>query len=68
MKVTLPILKLFLVLMGVQSAFAQAGPQGPGKTGNPSPEQEVITLSKDKWQWMAAGTPTCAQVGAATLV
>ena len=53
MKVTLPVLGLFLVLMSVQSAFAQAGPQGPGKTGNASPEQEVITLSKDKWQWMA---------------
>lgn len=53
MKVTLPILRLFLVLMSVQSAFAQAGPQGPGKTGNSSPEQEVITLSKNKWQWMA---------------
>jgi len=53
MKVTLPVLGLFLVLMSVQSAFAQAGPQGPGKTGNSSPEQEVITLSKDKWQWMA---------------
>jgi hypothetical protein len=32
MKVTLPVLGLFLVLMSVQSAFAQAGPQGPGKT------------------------------------
>jgi hypothetical protein len=53
MKVTLPILRLFLVLMSVQPAFAQAGPQGPGKTGDSSPEQEVITLSKDKWQWMA---------------
>lgn len=53
MKVTLPILGLFLVLMSVQPAFAQAGPQGPGKTSNSSTEQEVITLSKNKWQWMA---------------
>ena len=53
MKVTPPVLGLFFVLMGVQSAFAQAGPQGPGKTGNSSAEQEVIALSKDKWQWMA---------------
>jgi 4-carboxymuconolactone decarboxylase len=53
MKVTLPILGLFLVLMSVKPAFAQAGPQGPGKTNNSSTEQEVITLSKNKWQWMA---------------
>ena len=53
MKVTLPVLGLFLVLMSVQSAFAQAGPQGPAKTSNSSAEQEVIALSKDKWQWMA---------------
>ena len=53
MKVTLPILGLFLVLMSVQPVFAQAGPQGPGKTSNSSTEQEVITLSKNKWQWMA---------------
>ena len=39
--------------MSVQPAFAQAGPQGPGKTSNSSTEQEVITLSKNKWQWMA---------------
>jgi 4-carboxymuconolactone decarboxylase len=53
MKLTIPILGLFLVLMSVQSAFAQAGPQGTGKTGTSSLDQEVITLSKDKWRWMA---------------
>jgi hypothetical protein len=53
MRVELPVLGLFLVLMSVQSAFARAGPQGPGKTSNSSTEQEVITLSKNKWQWMA---------------
>ena len=53
MRVTLPVLGLLLVLMSVQSAFAQAGPQGPGKTSNSSTDQEVITLSKNKWQWMA---------------
>ena len=53
MKVARPVLVLFLVLMSVQSAFAQAGPQSPVKTSNSSAEQEVITLSKDKWQWMA---------------
>lgn len=53
MKVTFPALGLFLALMSAQSVFAQAGPQAPGKTSNASAEQEVITLSKDKWQWMA---------------
>jgi hypothetical protein len=53
MKVTLPVLGLFLVLMSVQSAFAQAGAQAPAKTGHSSAEQELITLSKEKWQWMA---------------
>lgn len=53
MKGKSPILGLFLLLMTVQSAFAQAGPQAPVKTNNSSAEQEVITLSKDKWRWMA---------------
>lgn len=33
---------LFLFVVGVQSAFAQ-----------PTAEQEVTQISKDKWQWMA---------------
>jgi hypothetical protein len=53
MKVTLPVLGLFLALMSVQSAFAQAGPPGHGKTSNSSAEQDLIALSKEKWQWMA---------------
>ena len=53
MKVTPPVLGLFLVLMSVQSVFAEARPQGPGKTSTSSAEQEIITLSKNKWQWMA---------------
>ncbi len=54
MRVHPPVLGLFLLLlMSVQPAFAQAGPQSPGQTGNSNPEQEVITLSKNKWQWMA---------------
>jgi hypothetical protein len=53
MKAQSPILGLFLLLMTVQSAFAQAGPQASVKTINSSAEQEVITLSKDKWRWMA---------------
>jgi len=47
------ILGLFLVLMAVQPAFAQAGPQAPAKTSLSSAEQEIVTLSKDKWRWMA---------------
>lgn len=49
MKITFPVLGLCLGLMSARSASAQA-PQGPGKTG---PEQEVMALSKEKWQWMA---------------
>jgi hypothetical protein len=37
------ILGLFFIIMGTQSTFAQSTPQ----------EQEIIKLSKDKWQWMA---------------
>jgi hypothetical protein len=50
---SLPILGLFLAMMSVQSTFAQAGPQGTAKTSNSSAEQELITLSQDKWRWMA---------------
>ena len=53
MNVALPVVGLFLVLMSVQSASAQAGPQAPAKASNSSAEQELIALSKDKWQWMA---------------
>ena len=34
---------LFLIIMCAQSSFAQ----------NASTDQEIIKLSKDKWQWMA---------------
>ena len=40
------------MMMSGQSA-AQAGPQSQATTGDAAAEQEVITLSKDKWQWMA---------------
>jgi len=36
-------LGLFLIMMGIQSSFAQ----------NASAEQEIIQLSKEKWQWMS---------------
>jgi hypothetical protein len=53
MKAKLPILGSCLLVMSVASTFAQPGPQAPVKTNNSSAEQEVITLSKDKWRWMA---------------
>ena len=53
MKATLPILGSCLLVLSVVSAFAQARPQAPVKTNDSSAEQEVITLSKDKWRWMA---------------
>jgi hypothetical protein len=37
------IIGLFLILVGTQMSFAQ----------NPTEEQEIINLSKEKWQWMA---------------
>ena len=49
----LPILGMCLLVMSVLPAFAQAGPGSAAKTTGTNPEQEVITLSKDKWRWMA---------------
>jgi hypothetical protein len=37
------ILGLLIVIVSVQSSFAQ----------NTAADQEIITLSKDKWQWMS---------------
>jgi hypothetical protein len=53
MKAKLPILGLSLLVMGVLSAFAHAGPHGSPQTNNSSAEQEIIKLSQDKWRWMA---------------
>jgi ketosteroid isomerase-like protein len=53
MRAKLPIFGLCLLVMGVQSTLAQTGPGTPPKTSNSSAEQEVITLSKDKWRWMS---------------
>jgi len=49
------ILGLFLLIMSVQSSHAQQPPTETIKTStNNTPEQqEVINLSKQKWQWMA---------------
>ena len=53
MKVTFSILGLVLFMMTAQSALAQPAPASPAKTSTSAAEQELITLSKDKWRWMA---------------
>src|SRR5512141_2171832 len=50
MKAMFPVLGLVLLLASVPSVFAQTG---PAKADSSSAEQELITLSKNKWQWMA---------------
>jgi len=47
------LFRLFLLIMCVQSSYAQ--PHGTITTAaNPTPEQqEIISLSKQKWNWMA---------------
>ena len=49
------ILGLFLLAISVQSSYAQQPPSETIKTAdNNTPEQqEVINLSKQKWQWMS---------------
>lgn len=48
-------LGLLVAMISVQAAFAQQPPTGTITTAtNPTPEQqEVIELSKKKWDWMA---------------
>jgi hypothetical protein len=53
MKSTLAILGLCVLAMGVRPAFGQAAPKAAAKTSATAAEQELITLSKDKWRWMA---------------
>ena len=49
------MLGLFLFTMYIQSSYAQQAPTETIKTAtNNTPEQqEIINLSKQKWQWMA---------------
>src|SRR3982751_4611196 len=49
------ILGLFLLIMSVRSSYAQQPPTETIKsaTSNTPEQQEVINLSKQKWQWMA---------------
>jgi hypothetical protein len=46
------ILGLFLIIASAQLSFGQAGLNPTNKTFTAA-EQEIITLSKDKWQWMS---------------
>ena len=47
------ILGICFLLIGMQASFAQAT-QASTATANPTKaEQEIIDLSKQKWQWMA---------------
>jgi hypothetical protein len=43
------ILGLFLIIMGAQWSFAQR----PVSTTITAADQEIINLSKEKWQWMS---------------
>lgn len=50
------ILGLFLLIISVQSSYAQQHPPTESiqtATNNTPEQQEVINLSKQKWQWMA---------------
>jgi 23S rRNA pseudoU1915 N3-methylase RlmH len=49
------ILGLFLLIISVQSSYAQQPPTETIKTAanNTSEQQEIINLSKQKWDWMA---------------
>jgi len=46
------ILGLFLIIVSAQLSFGQRGLNPTNRTFTAA-EQEVINLSKDKWQWMA---------------
>src|SRR3954447_21703252 len=58
MKTLTLIMGLFLLTMIAQSSYAQQSPQPPTETiktaaSHTPEEQEVINLSKQKWDWMA---------------
>jgi hypothetical protein len=51
MKVTL--LAMCLLIVSVQGAFAQQKQADPAPTNRSKAEQEIISLSKEKWRWMS---------------
>src|SRR3954468_21172327 len=49
----LPLVGLFLLIMSVHSSYAQATETIKSATSNTPEQQEIINLSKQKWDWMA---------------
>lgn len=47
------ILGLCLLVIGLQSSFAQQASSEPAVAKNTTDAQKIIQLSKDKWQWMS---------------
>ena len=50
------IIGLFLIIVSIQSSYAQQHPPTESiqtATNNTPEQQEIINLSKQKWQWMA---------------
>ncbi|MDX2302823.1 MAG: nuclear transport factor 2 family protein [Microscillaceae bacterium] len=47
------IVRLFILLLSVQLSFAQQKNVDQSSVNNTNEKQELIQLSKDKWQWMA---------------
>lgn len=47
------ILGLCFLLIGTQGAFAQEKKASAATASSTNAEEQVISLSKDKWQWMA---------------
>jgi len=47
------IIGFFLIIISAQSSFGQQPGLNPPNKTYTAVEQEIINLSKDKWQWMA---------------
>lgn len=47
------ILGLYFLIMGVQWSFAQQKNVNPSTINSTKAEQELISLSKEKWRWMS---------------
>src|ERR1700754_3471437 len=47
------IITLFLLIAGIQLSYAQANLPSTASTTTSQEEQELLDLSKTKWQWMA---------------
>ncbi|TAE32526.1 MAG: nuclear transport factor 2 family protein [Cytophagales bacterium] len=47
------LISLCIFITGASSAFAQTSPASTSARNHTKAEQEIIDLSKQKWQWMA---------------